>query len=97
MKVAADFNPNNLIEEIKDQVNMSSVGVVEMKTRNLEQPSVSYLIWFKNDANINVIKNITGLNNIRVKWEQYSRKMRVSQVSKILARKTLLKYQTEVC
>lgn len=60
MKAAPGFNPEDLLDEIKDKIIMVSVEVEEMKTSNPQLESHSYLASFTNKINLNEVKNITG-------------------------------------
>lgn len=72
MKSALGLRPADLPEEINEKSKIAPVEIVERKTKNTQHASHSYFVSFQNKANLNKIRNIMGLNNLRVKWEQYS-------------------------
>lgn len=50
-----------------------------MNSRNPNMSIHYYLISFQKDTNLTNLRNINGVNNISVKWEKYSRKIRITQ------------------
>lgn len=71
MKAAPSLELEELLDEIKDQIKKAPIEVVEVKTRNPQLQSHLYLVSFTNGINLNELQNITGLNNVRVKWVIY--------------------------
>lgn len=51
---------------MKEKSKIVPVEIVEMKMRNSQNASHSHLISFKNEAKLNEMRHITGLNNIRL-------------------------------
>lgn len=59
MNVAPCLKPEDVVEEIKEKVNIAPIEVAEMKTRDPENGS-HYLISLKNDGNMNEMRNTNG-------------------------------------
>lgn len=76
MKAVPYLKIEDLLGEIRDKIKIASVEVFERKMRNLQLESHLYLVLFTNATNLNEVKNITALNNIRFK---NSKKTKITQ------------------
>lgn len=79
LKAAPGLSVEELSREIKDQTQQTPSQIIEMKSKNKNVQSHSYLVQFGNDSNLSNVKSITGLNNIRVKWESYTKRQTITQ------------------
>lgn len=78
MKAAPGMDHGELTKEIEILTKKAPTDIISMNSKK-NKDSHSYLVTFNQEMDMNKIKNITGLNNIRVKWETYSKKQRITQ------------------
>lgn len=76
LKLAPGLDITELVDEITKQTQQKPSQIIPEK----EGPKpYSYLLSFESSANLETVNSVTGLNNIKVKWEHYSKRTRATQ------------------
>ncbi|XP_072384525.1 uncharacterized protein [Diabrotica undecimpunctata] len=77
MKAAPGMDLDEVEAELKEQGIIAKV--TEMKTKQEGRTSKSYLLQVNKQQDLKEVKRINGLQNIRVKWDAYSKPARATQ------------------
>lgn len=78
LKAAPNLKPDYICDQLK-QHNIQPSDCIQLKSKKDNHLSSSYLISIPKEAGYNNIKQVDALEHLKIKWESYSKKNKVTQ------------------
>lgn len=77
IKAAPCMDPAEITNELK-RSNVETVDCIQLKSRKKDTSS-SYLVSFNKTTSFNSVKKIDAIDHVKIKWEKYYKKNKVTQ------------------